>query len=177
MADQLYRLILVEGGGGGNRFESYNLPWYFAAAHTEHDSLIKRGKKGYLFTIGDEQAPGNLTMAQIKAIIGDKLEAEMSTEEMLAEVQRKYEVYHVVIMEGDYARGHLDEVMKSWTKLLGQHVIKLSDYTKLAEVIVSAISMAEGADAVKATKKWGGAVLDAVKGLPRGRAAKLALGS
>ena len=43
--------IWIEHGGGGNCFESYNLPWYFASEHTEHDSLIKRGKRGYLFTV------------------------------------------------------------------------------------------------------------------------------
>jgi hypothetical protein len=64
-------LIYLEHGGGGNQFESYNLPWYFAAQHTVHDSLIKRGKRGYLFTIGDEEAPKALTKDQIKKFIGD----------------------------------------------------------------------------------------------------------
>lgn len=169
--------IYLEKGGGGNSFESYNLPWYFAAAHTEHDSMIKRGKRGYLFTIGDEQAPKNLTRDQIKQFIGDDLEREMSTEEMLAEVQRKYDVFHIVIMEGDHARGHLPEVMSTWTALLGQHVIKLADHKKLAETIVSTIEVREGRDAADATKNFGHVVYDAVKALPRGRAPKLALGT
>lgn len=165
--------IFIEHGGGGNNFESYNLPWYFAAAHTEHDSLVKRGKRGYLFTVGDEEAPKNLTKAQIKEFVGDELEHEMTTEELLGNAQRSYDVFHIVIAEGDYARGHLDRVMSSWTALLGQRVIKLADHKKLAETIVSAIEVAEGRDAAEVTSKWGRVVYDAVKELPRSRAPKL----
>ena len=39
-------MLWLEKGGGGNNFESYNLPWYFAAFHTVHDSMEKRGKRG-----------------------------------------------------------------------------------------------------------------------------------
>ncbi|MBZ0186346.1 MAG: hypothetical protein K8F91_08875, partial [Candidatus Obscuribacterales bacterium] len=59
LADQLSKFF-IEGGGGGNRFESYNLPWYFAATRTRCDSYLKRNKKGYLFTVGDEPPPPSL---------------------------------------------------------------------------------------------------------------------
>lgn len=167
--------IFIEHGGGGNDFESYNLPWYFAAKHTEHDSLIKRAKRGYLFTIGDEEAPKALTVDQIKQFIGDDLEREMSPKEMLAEAQRAYDVFHIVIKEGDHAKIHLPAVMSTWTALLGQHVIALDDHTKLAETIVSIIEVAEGRDAAEVTRKWGAVVHNAVKHLPRSRSPKLAL--
>jgi hypothetical protein len=167
--------IFIERGGGGNNFESYNLPWYFAARHTEHDSLIKRGKRGYLFTVGDEEAPKALTTAQIRRFIGDDLERELSTEQTLAEAQRGYDVFHIIIEEGSHARGHMDAVVGSWGNLLGQHVIRLSDHKKLAETIVSTIEVVEGRDAADVTKKFGAAVLDAVKHLPRGRKPRLAL--
>lgn len=53
IAEQLTNLYL-EGNGGGNGGESYLLAWYFAARKTKIDSFSKRGKKGFLFTIGDE---------------------------------------------------------------------------------------------------------------------------
>src|SRR3990167_1985598 len=84
--------IYLEHGGGGNKFESYNLPWYFAAFHTKHDSYVKRAKRGYLFTVGDEEAPQALTCAQIKQFIGDDLENELSSLEMLQLAQRSYDV-------------------------------------------------------------------------------------
>lgn len=167
--------IFIEHGGGGNNFESYNFPWYFAATHTVHDSMIKRGKRGYLFTVGDEEAPLNLTKDQIKQFIGDDLEREMSTEEMLAEAQRRYDVFHVIIAEGSHAKSHPDRVRSSWNKLLGQHVIWLADHKKLAETIVSTIEVVEGRDAKAVTAKFGSVVHDAVKHLPQSRSPKLAL--
>ncbi|HAO33838.1 MAG TPA: hypothetical protein DCQ84_12920, partial [Candidatus Competibacteraceae bacterium] len=64
IARQLRRLWL-EKGGGGNACESYTLPWYFAATHTAIDCFEKRGKKGYLFTVGDEEPPLELPGAAI----------------------------------------------------------------------------------------------------------------
>ncbi len=167
--------IWIEHGGGGNSFESYNLPWYFASEHTEHDSLIKRGKRGYLFTVGDEQAPGPLTKDHIAKFIGDKMEGSSSSAEMLADAQRKYEVFHVIIAEGDYARSHLSKVQETWRALLGQRVMTLKDHTKLSETIVSAISVAEGESAEKAAARFGVTVLDAVKHLPASKTPRLAL--
>lgn len=174
--EQLTNLYL-EHGGGGNNFESYNLPWYFAAMHTVHDSYEKRAKRGYLFTVGDEEAPAPLTKDQIKEFIGDDIQADMSAEECLELVQRFYDVFHIVIMEGNHARLHLDRVVSSWTKLLGQRVIQLSDHTKLAETIVSAIEVAEGVKASDSAMRWGGAassvVHDAIRDLPASRSPKL----
>lgn len=167
--------IFIEHGGGGNNFESYNLPWYFAAKHTEHDSLIKRGKRGYLFTVGDEEAPAPIFKEHIKEFIGDIPESDIDTREILREAQRMYDVFHIIIKEGDYARSALDRVVTSWKKLLGQHVIELADHKKLSETIVSTLEVVEGRDAREVTRAFGDVVYDAVKHLPKSRTARLAL--
>lgn len=170
IVEQLTQLYL-EHGGGGNNFESYNLPWYFAAFHTVHDSMEKRGKRGYLFTVGDEEVPGPLTRAQIKQFLGDDVQADLTSSDLLELAQRSYDVFHIVIEEGSHARSHLGRVLDGWTCLLGQRVIRLADHKKLAETIVSAIEVAEGADAAASAAGWGAGgrvVLDAVKHLPRG---------
>ena len=179
IVEQLTNLYL-EHGGGGNNFESYNLPWYFAAFHTVHDSFEKRGKRGYLFTVGDEEAPQALTQEQIKHFIGDDTEAKLTTADLLALAQRTYDVYHVVIEEGSHARTHRAAVAASWNALLGQKVIFLADHKKLAETIVSAIEVAEGVDAADSAKRWGAGasiVHAAVKNLPSARTAGLISGS
>lgn len=163
----------IEGRGGSNNSESYNLPWYFAAAHTRHDSYEKRAKRGYLFTIGDEEAPVALTQAQIKKFIGDDVEGAVDPQVSLELAERYYNVFHVVIKEGNHARRHLDRVMSSWTTMLGQHVIPLDDHRQLAEVIVSAIEVAEGVPADTSAGRWSSGVRSvvhaAVKNLPTGR--------
>lgn len=168
IVDQLTK-IYIEHGGGGNNFESYNLPWYFAARHTVHDSMVKRGKRGYLFTIGDEEVPKDITRAQIAEFIGDTPQDDIGTADILHEVQRTYDVFHIIIGEGSHARSHADTVRTGWTNLLGQQAVWLKDHTKLAETIVSIIAIREGAEAEHATKKFGHVVYDAVKSLPKGR--------
>ncbi len=166
--------IYLEHGGGGNDSESYHFPWYFAAQHTVTDSFEKRGKRGYLFTVGDEETPEPLTREQILRFVGDTIETNsLSAEELLQMAQRTYDVYHIIIEEGSHARMHMNAVVNSWTGLLGQKVIRLKDHKKLAETIVSAIEVAEGRDAEESAKGWGSAtatiVADAVRSLPRGR--------
>ncbi len=171
IVEQLTQLW-IEHGGGGNSFESYNLPWYFAAFHTEHDALDKRGRRGYLFTVGDENAPGALTRAQINAICGDTVETDMSSEDLLALAQRKYDVFHIVIKEGNHAKAHMNQVRATWNPLLGQQVIELDDHQALAETIVSIMEVREGRDASDSALAWGGStarvVHEAVKSLPKG---------
>ena len=168
--------IYLEGNGGGNGHESYELPWYFAAYHTVHDSLLKRGKRGYLFTVGDEPIGPGLKKGELARILDDGAERDYSTLECLEAARRMYDCYHIVIKEGNFARGDLAQVTKTWQPLLGQHVIYLDDHTKLAETIVSAIEVAEGRDAHASTAGWGTSahvVLEAVKHLPKGAPPKM----
>ena len=62
--------LYLEGGGGGNRVESYLLAWIAAGYHTETDSWYNRHKKGFLFTIGDEVIIGDHTNSTTAQIIG-----------------------------------------------------------------------------------------------------------
>lgn len=147
--------IYLEGRGGGNDWESYNLPWYFAANHTSIDCFEKRGKKGYIFTVGDEFPAHDLTRAQIERITGDKLQSDhLSNEDLLTMVSRMYHVFHVIVEEGSCARRNLSGVTEAWKNVLGQNVLSLSDYRRLSEVIVSAIQVVEGEKKADVVKSW-----------------------
>ena len=50
--DQHLENMILEGGGGGQMTESYELMLYVAARLTASDAWDKRRKKGYLFMIG-----------------------------------------------------------------------------------------------------------------------------
>lgn len=131
LVPQLEKLF-IEHGGGGNKTESYDLPWYFAAQHTSIDCFEKRNKKGYLFTIGDEEAPAGLKSFEIEHFIGDKVHENLSPQALLAMAQRMYNIFHIVAEEGSYASGRKEDVYLSWRAMLGQHVLPLTDHTKLA---------------------------------------------
>lgn len=168
--------IYIEHGGGGNSFESYNLPWYFGAFHTAHDSIEKRGKRGYLFTVGDEEAPQDLTPDQIETFLGYKPQGSLSNTHILEAAQRVYDVFHIIVEEGSHARRYLNQVVDSWTSVLGQRVIRLADHKALGETIVSAIEVAEGRDAAESVSGWGKhekVVHEAVRNLPKSKPAGL----
>ena len=72
--EDLGRLFL-EGGGGGHITESYELAMYFMARHTAIDCWEKRGRRGYLFLIGDEIPYPRVKRKEVERRIGDRLQA------------------------------------------------------------------------------------------------------
>lgn len=152
IADQVRRLWL-EGGGGGNGGESYSAAHVFAGLRTETDSTRLRGKKGYLFTIGDEPIHDGLTRNELARIFGGHAERGLSARECVALAQQSYDVFHIVVMEG-YAATNLNHVLSTWKPLLPERVLLLDDHRRLAEVVVSAIQVAEGASADAVSGSW-----------------------
>lgn len=169
LADQM-RALWIEGGGGGNRGESYTLAHLFAAHKTSCDAFEKRGRKGYLFTIGDEPVLDTITAAQARDHLGLALQADVSSAQAVAMAQRSWEVFHIVLAKEGYARHGLDVVMESWKAILPERTIQLDDVSALAETVVSIIQVQEGARAADVAKSWSGstavAVAGALKGLP-----------
>ena len=139
--------VYLEGGGGGNAFESYDLPWYFAAQRTSIDCFEKRGKKGYLFTMGDElPPPDGLSREDIKAVFGNDDQRGYSASELLEMAEEKYQVFHIIIEQGSFARRELASVKSKWRELLGGRAVLLSNYNYMSEVIIAIMEVAEGAD-------------------------------
>lgn len=161
IAQQLQQ-IWLEGGGGGNDSESYSLPWYFAATRTAIDCFERRGRKGYLFTIGDEMPPHSLTAAELRRVMGEAQSHTVAPAIALEAAQRMYHCFHIVAEEGSFARSDPERVVSAWRHLMGQRVIRLGDHTRIAEVVVSAIAINEGADPAEVAQSWGGEAADAV---------------
>ena len=167
-ADAL-RGIWLEQRGGSNSCESYILPWYFAIEKVSADSIEKRGKKGFLFTMGDECCPANLTPTQIKKVFGYEVQEGYTKEEIYSVVCRDWNVFHLIIEEGNYYsnRYHIDDKRRekceaSWD-FMGQNVLHVSDHTKLAEIIVSTIQVVNGEDASTVADSWDGSTSVVVK--------------
>lgn len=152
IAEQLFDLHFT-GRGGGNRFESYPLLWYFCSRHTAIDCYEKRGVKGFIVTVGDDNYPNKLTAKEIKDVFGDTVQDDILTSDIVDEVNRKYEIYHISLEQG----GSFFSVdMKQWEDLLGTHSLQLSDYEKLPELIISLMKVHYGEDIDKAIECWDG---------------------
>jgi len=162
IAEQLTELYL-EHGGGGNNSESYILPWYFAAMHTSIDSWEKRQKKGYLFTIGDEEITPHLSASEINRVLGYSPETNYTPEQLFELVSKKYEVYHLMVTQGNHFICHGDAVKKSWVRRIGERAIPLTDHSKLGEVIISLIEFNEGKSKDEIVDSWNGSTSMTVK--------------
>ena len=161
--------LYLERGGGGNDHESYLGPLYFALMRTSCDAF-KEGRKGYIFTVGDEQPQQKLTKGEIERWFGDQPTKDYTAEELVATVERNWNVFHIIVAEGNHMLSYRDRTIKEWRELMGQRVIVLEDHTKMAETIISAIEVTEGRDKDSVVKSWSGdtsvVVASAIAGLP-----------
>lgn len=174
--DQMSKVWLV-GHGGGNSSESDSLVLYMAAFRTSHDAYEKRGRKGYVFTCGDEQPPRGLTVEEIYTATGDRVQSDMSFADLIEAASRTFHVIHIIVEEGSHVRARgLSSVEKPWRDVLGQNVIVLSDINALGETVVSAIQVIEGDTIDAAAKTWSGntgiVVRNAVSSLVAGKSGK-----
>ena len=159
IAQQL-ELLYLEKGGGGNSYESYSLAYWFAAMHTKIDCFEKRGKKGYIFTMGDERPTPILRKRDMERH-GLAIQGDLKLQDLLTLASRQWEIFHVVVEQG--SNGRDPGVLSEWQEYLGQRVLRLSDHTKIAEVIVSAIQVNEGTDREAVVKSWDGSTSVVVK--------------
>jgi len=139
--EDLGRLFL-EGGGGGHITESYELALYFMARHTAIDCYEKRGKRGYLFVIGDEVPYPQIKRAEVAKVIGDAPQADIPIAELIEELERTYDVYFVLPKMTHHWNN--PTVHRRWVELLGQNVLRLEDPAGICELIASTIGLAEG---------------------------------
>jgi hypothetical protein len=142
MDDDLGR-ILLEGGGGGQKTESYELAMYFMARHTTTDCYEKRGKRGYLFIIGDEMAYRQVKPAEVREVIGDRLQASLDVAALVAEVTRRWDTYYILPEGASYVGDA--QVLGFWRRLLGQNVIELADLDAVCETIALTVGLGEDA--------------------------------
>lgn len=158
IAEQMKELKFIERGGG-NRWESYVLAWYFAARHTKCDA-IKKGRKGVIITMGDDGVQPEVSMSEIKEVFGDTLQDDIKTSELLNEVNRDWEVFHISIADGN---SYSSRVKSEWEDLLGSHAIVVDDMDKLPEVIVSILQALNGDSVDEIAASWDGSTAVVVK--------------
>lgn len=151
MLDQLQKIYL-ERRGGGNSYESYLLPWYFAGKHVKMDCWDKRREKGFLFTFGDEQPTPKLTDYEEQRVFGKNstmTEDCISGEDCLRMAEEKFNCYHILL----HGQGYGSVERRMWKELMGGHACDLSDYQCLPELILTILNMHEGMSKTEAIEK------------------------
>ena len=137
LLDRWLTRVYLEGGGGGNNQEGYNMAHLFAARHTAIDCWEKRKQKGFLFTIGDEPVFKDLPAEIIRKYTCTNEATSIGTEAIIKEAQEKYNVYHIHLEHNEWSKS--DTRKGNWKELLGDHFIELPDYKRVAKRIAEVV--------------------------------------
>ena len=143
MDEDLERLVL-EGGGGGQLTESYELALYFMARHTVMDCFEKRGEKGFLFLIGDEMAYPFVKRDEVRRVLGHSIQEDVPVAHIVAELRRRFHLYF--LLPTNASHGGERQILDFWRSLLGQNVVELEDAGAVCETIALLIGLHEGVD-------------------------------
>lgn len=159
VVEQLLDFVLA----GGNLYSYDALVWYFALKHTSTDCFEKRGKKGFLFCIGDEIGDKGdeeiLSSKDILKCFRDDGAKGYKTRELAALVSERYEIFHII------TGSCTTDALRTWEPLLpGRNaVIEPANIEFLAEVMISLMQMAGGASAADVLSQWSGKARVAVE--------------
>ena len=133
--------IWLEGGGGGDHRESYELAAYYYAKHCK----VNPNGKNYFFFICDENFKTQLDKEYIKDIVGDTVKQPMSPHEIFSELKEKFEVFLIHVTYWQAAHDRI--IVKDWKKELGDHrVIELPDNDKesVVDLMLGTIAVTSG---------------------------------
>lgn len=136
IAEQLDK-VYFEFGGGGNAFESYTAAWYFASRHTKLDCW-KRGEKGIIITMGDEQLNPYLPQTALERVTGDSLQGDVETADLYEEVKDKYDVYHLNV---DHRKWWDDDrIPGTFESVIGKEHFKTVTLNNITDAIVEIVA-------------------------------------
>jgi hypothetical protein len=138
--DDLSRLYL-EGGGGGQQTESYELALYFLARKTVIDCHERRGQKGYAFVIGDEMPYRRVKRREVEQVFGDSLAEDIPLNQIVAQVRQRWELFYILPNLTSYYDD--PQILGCWRKLLGQNVLRLDNPRGISELVAATIGLAE----------------------------------
>lgn len=149
--------LYLEGGGGGNGIESYDLAYYFGAFHTRTDAHELRNRPGVIITIGDE-GPNPVTKREhVAEIIGGSIEIDVQFSDLIQTVRQMYIPYHIIISEGSHASTYgAERLQRDWGNYLGQNALILSNHRMIAQLIVSILEIEAGRSVQDAINTWSG---------------------
>lgn len=138
--------LWLEGGGGGQRMETYELAaWYFS-----HYCDMPSAEQPFFFIIADEAPYPDVKADQIRSIIGNET-SDMDSKQVFEELFKKFQGNVFILLNpyfGDTERWENEQIMKKWKEILGpraEHIIRLYEEKSIIDVILGVIALRSGA--------------------------------
>ena len=148
--------LYIEGNGGGNGGESYQLVWWVLGKHTKIDCWDLRNMPGICITFGDDKPHPRTFKREFEKVFGnsDGLEEEsIDTKSVRDMASGKWLLFHVLHRDMEdwhkkqYYNGYAsDNVPETWNNLLGNHVAIMDEVKYMAEIVVTMLRIQAGID-------------------------------
>jgi hypothetical protein len=144
LKDRLAELV-IEGGGGGQETESYDLAALFAAERIEIPNAIKP----IMIFIGDEKCYDFVNTDQARDLCGVDLKKSLSTEQVFKKLMNKFSVYIIRKAYGTSADNSLSaedkRITAHWERLLGtDRICNLPEAGRVVDVIFGIFARESG---------------------------------
>lgn len=121
--------LVIEGGGGGQSQESYELGALYYARNAKMPNAVRP----ILIFIGDESLYEFVEKRHAKDIHVDLESSRIDTKDIFEELKRKFSVY---VVRKPYDRSGESAIQKQWVSLLGEdHVAILPSADRVVDVI------------------------------------------
>jgi hypothetical protein len=131
------KALYPEGGGGGQGMETYELFGYFMNTHCK----TPNAHSPFLFIFGDEGFYDQVEKSQVKHYIGDTLEKDVSSTQLLKKLTQSFDLY---LLHKTYDGGD-SQVVKQWSDAIGsERVVRLPSKERAVDVLIGIVA-----------KKWG----------------------
>lgn len=137
--------LVIEGQGGGQTTESYEL----AALYCARNISMPKAIHPILIFIGDEQPYDFVDKAHAKGLASVTLQGRLSTKEIFEELKQKYAVYLIrkpyhLSSENDISDTDL-RIHRAWAQLLGEdHICDLPKADRVVDVIFGILAKETG---------------------------------
>jgi hypothetical protein len=150
--DDQIAAVILEGAGGAQMHETYELGAYMSARHVHLEPYELTGKKGFVFFFGDEMPYDQIlrdygryhwggSAHTLKSLTGDELAEDVSTAQVFRELQRQNHVFFLFQQQGTYRP---EEIVPAWERLIGkENVVILDDPGASVEAIAALIARFE----------------------------------
>lgn len=160
--DDQIAAVILEGNGGGQMCETYELGAYMSARHVNLEPYNLFGKKGFVFFFGDEMPYDTIRRDYtrshwgssghtLKSLSGDESAEDISSQQIFAELMQQNHVFFLFQRMGAYRP---EQITPAWERLIGrENVIVLDDPAASVEAIAALIARFEGGLDGDATKK------------------------
>jgi hypothetical protein len=144
LKDRLTELV-IEGGGGGQTTETYELAALFAAEKIDLPNAVKP----IMIFIGDEQCYNSISPDHAERLLGIKLEKTLTTAAVFKKLKEKFSVYLVrkaYGTAGDNSMSADDKrITEDWAQYLGHdHIANLPKADRVVDVIFGILAKESG---------------------------------